>query len=431
MKCRQILEKRKKGEASLSQFYKYFLFSLSLLHQFLHLFILLIMESLSSLKSVATLSCYMSFSLILILNPAFASHNCDFPAIFNLGDSNSDTGGLSAAFSPPTPPYGETFFHMPVGRFSDGRLTIDFIAESLGLPYLSAYLDSVGSNFSHGANFATAASTIRLPENIIPGGGFSPFYLEVQYEQFMQFKSRSQIIKKQGGIFTDLLPMEEYFSRALYTFDIGQNDLGAGFFGNMTVEEVRASVPDIVSKFSVDVKSIYNLGGRSFWIHNTGPIGCLPYILANFPITSAQMDGAGCATPYNEVAQYFNQKLKEAIVQLRKDLLFAAITYVDVYSAKYSLISQPKKYGLEYPLIACCGYGGKYNYSDSVGCGGTISVNGSQVFVGSCERPSVRVNWDGIHYTEAANKLVFEQIVDGALCDPPVSLKMACHRHAH
>ena len=72
-------------------------------------------------------------------------------------------------------------------------------AKSLGLPYLSAYLDSLGTNFSHGANFATSASTIRLPTNIIPAGGFSPFYLHIQYsKQFVQFKSRSQMIRKKG-----------------------------------------------------------------------------------------------------------------------------------------------------------------------------------------------------------------------------------------
>jgi hypothetical protein len=61
------------------------------------------------------------------LNPVFALKNCDFPAIFNFGDSNSDTGGLSATLITPTPPYGETYFHMPAGRFSDGRLMIDFM----------------------------------------------------------------------------------------------------------------------------------------------------------------------------------------------------------------------------------------------------------------------------------------------------------------
>lgn len=52
---------------------------------------------------------------------------CDFPAIFNFGDSNSDTGGRSAALFQVPPPYGETFFKKPSGRLSDGRLIVDFI----------------------------------------------------------------------------------------------------------------------------------------------------------------------------------------------------------------------------------------------------------------------------------------------------------------
>jgi hypothetical protein len=84
--------------------------------------------------------------------------------------------------------------------------------------------------------------------------------------------------------------------------------------------------------------------------------------------------------------------------------------------------------GFEHPLIACCGYGGKYNFN--VGCGGTIEVNGTQIFVGSCERPSVRVIWDGVHYTEAANKFLFHQISTGAFSDPHIPLNMACHRNS-
>ena len=50
------------------------------------------------------------------------------------------------------------------------------------------------------------------------------------------------------------MPMEEYFQKALYTFDIGQNDLGAGFFGNKSFEEVNASVPDMINAFSKNVE---------------------------------------------------------------------------------------------------------------------------------------------------------------------------------
>lgn len=63
------------------------------------------------------------------------------------------------------------------------RLTYN-AAENLKLPYLSAYLDSIGTNFRHGANFATGGSSIRP-------GGYSPFHLAIQITQFIQFKSRT------------------------------------------------------------------------------------------------------------------------------------------------------------------------------------------------------------------------------------------------
>ncbi|EEF48394.1 Esterase precursor, putative [Ricinus communis] len=370
--------------------------------------------------------CILFIALAKFLNPVFALTSCDFPAIFNFGDSNSDTGGMPAAFISPNPPYGETHFHVPAGRYSDGRLIIDFIAESFNLPYLSAYLNSMGTNFTNGANFATGGATIRLPSSIIPNGLSSPFFLEVQYLQFMQFRLKSQIIRKQGGVFATLMPKEEYFSKALYTVDIGHNDIGDGLLTNMSIEQVNASVPDMVNEFSANIWNLYNLGARSFWIHNTGPIGCLSYMLTNFP---AEKDEAGCLKPHNEVAQYFNFMLNQSIVQLRKDFPLATFIYVDVYSVKYSLFTSPAKYGFELPLVACCGYGGMYNFNNTAQCGDTVTVNGTQIVVGSCDSPSVRVIWDGIHYTEAANKFVFHQISTGAFSDPPIPLNMSCNKH--
>lgn len=364
-----------------------------------------------------------------VFSAAYATaRTCDFPAIFNFGDSNSDTGGLSAAFGQAGPPSGETYFRHPAGRYCDGRLVIDFMAESIGLPYLSAFLDALGSNFSHGANFATAGSTIRPQNTTLHQSGFSPFSLNVQYYQFNDFQRRSQILRNRGGVFKGLLPKAEDFSRALYTFDIGQNDLTAGYFLNMTTDEVRAYVPDVLDQFKTVIKYIYDHGGRSFWIHNTGPAGCLPYVMDRVLITAGQIDKVGCAAPFNDVAQYFNLKLKEAVVKLRKDLPLAVLTYVDVYSVKYDLISHANKYGFVHPLQACCGHGGKYNYNKKHGCGSKVRVHGKEIMLGkSCEDPSVAINWDGVHYTEAANKWVFDRIVNGAYSDPPLPLRMACH----
>ncbi|KAF5940055.1 hypothetical protein HYC85_021222 [Camellia sinensis] len=382
--------------------------------------------------SLLILTLVVLFSSILVSNSVFGkttTTHCEFPAVFNFGDSNSDTGGLSAAFGQAPPPHGETYFHAPAGRYCDGRLVIDFLAGSLGLPYLSAYLDSVGSNFTHGANFATAGSTIRPQNTTLHQSGFSPISLNVQWYEFNDFHRRSQIFRNQGGVFMKLLPKAEDFSRALYTFDIGQNDLTAGYFLNMSTDQVRAYVPDVLGQFQSVIKNIYNQGGRSFWIHNTGPVGCLPYIMDRLPITAGQVDKAGCSGPFNDVAQYFNVKLKETLVRLRMDLPMAAITYVDVYSVKYSLISQATKHGFVHLLQACCGHGGKYNYNKHIGCGGKKTVHGKEILVGKpCKDPSVMINWDGVHFTEAANKWIFDQIVDGSFSDPPIPLHMACHR---
>lgn len=72
---------------------------------------------------------FIVLSIASIVNGS--GNECNFPAIFNFGDSNSDTGGMAAAFVQPPTPYGETYFNRPTGRSSDGRLIIDFIGNYL------------------------------------------------------------------------------------------------------------------------------------------------------------------------------------------------------------------------------------------------------------------------------------------------------------
>lgn len=74
----------------------------------------------------------------------------------------------------------------------------ELTAEGLNLPHLSAFLDSIGSNFSYGANFATAGSTIRPQNTTMAQSGYSPISLDVQGVQFSDFHTRSQIIRQKG-----------------------------------------------------------------------------------------------------------------------------------------------------------------------------------------------------------------------------------------
>lgn len=191
-----------------------------------------------------------ALGVVLVASLLCSSRACQFPAIYNFGDSNSDTGTVSAAFGRLPPPNGETFFGKPSGRYSDGRLIIDFtgkfvhfsakhrlftwsttgtkfelcslvwllivchksglslfyltlfafsfVAGHLGLPFLNAYVDSIGSNFSHGACFAASGSTLQPVNAKIYEAGFNPFSVDVQLLQFEQLKDRTEELYSQG-----------------------------------------------------------------------------------------------------------------------------------------------------------------------------------------------------------------------------------------
>lgn len=63
-------------------------------------------------------------------------------------------------------------------------------AQGLGLPFLSPYLQSIGSNYRHGANYATLASTVLLPNTSLFVTGISPFSLAIQLNQMKEFKTK-------------------------------------------------------------------------------------------------------------------------------------------------------------------------------------------------------------------------------------------------
>lgn len=93
------------------------------------------------------------------------------------------------------------------------------------------------------------------------------------------------------------------------------------------------------------LQQVYEEGGRFFWIHNTGPIGCLPYNVIYYQSKPGNLDKNGCVRPQNAVAQEFNRQLKDTVLKLRRDHPLAVFTYVNVYSAKYALISSAKDLG--------------------------------------------------------------------------------------
>ncbi|KAF2572288.1 hypothetical protein F2Q70_00001880 [Brassica cretica] len=358
---------------------------------------------------------FISLAVLSHRHPsATAAAGCQAPpVIFNFGDSNSDTGGLVAGLGYLVGlPNGRLFFRRSTGRLCDGRLLIDFLCQSLNTSLLRPYLDSLGgSRFQNGANFAIVGST-TLPKNV-------PFSLNIQLMQFLHFKSRSLELASTSNPSKGMFISESGFRNALYMIDIGQNDIARSFsLGNSYSQTVKL-IPQFISEIKTSIKRLYDEGGRRFWIHNTGPLGCLPQKLSM--AQRKDLDQHGCLASYNAAAKLFNQMLDHMCEKLRIELRDATIIYIDIYAIKYSLIANSKGYGFERPLMACCGYGGSpYNYNSKITC----SHRGANV----CDKGSRFVSWDGIHYTETANAIVAMKVLSMQYSKPKAPFDFFCRR---
>lgn len=155
--------------------------------------------------------------------------------------------------------------------------------------------------------------------------------------------------------------------------DIGQNDLLVALdASNLTYASVAKQVPSFMSeiklaiqvkhtsKFSIhkciiltnrfmfaiaQMQNLYDYGGRKFWVHNTGPLGCSPKELAIHSHNETDIDSNGCLRVHNNVARAFNKELRNLCDHMRLLYKDATIVYVDIYTIKYNLFSEFKKLG--------------------------------------------------------------------------------------
>lgn len=369
------------------------------------------------MKLMMNSSFSLAFLLIFYLHSwrhSYAAAVCH-SAIYSFGDSLADTGNwlasnpIAAAIVDKLP-YGETYFKRGTGRFSDGRLVVDYIAQASGLPFLAPYLAGVTANTS-GVNFAVAGATALEPAFFVKKLKLPPmtsFSLDKQILMFLKYRKK---------ICSNSPDCKEHFANALFMVgEIGGNDYNNPFIQGRPMEEVETFVPLVINKTVRAMKTLITVGGaRKILAQNNLPIGCSALYLRNYATGPGKepLDAMGCMPRFNAFAKRGNDLLKTKVAHLQAQHPDVKFVFADNYNAVLRILQSPPLSGLgKNALNACCGAGGPYNYNPQMPCGVGVAV--------PCANPEQYLNWDGVHLTDAAYGQIAHLFWNGTFTSPPL-----------
>nr|GMC86522.1 GDSL esterase/lipase 1-like [Ipomoea batatas] len=340
--------------------------------------------------------CVHVFALALLASFCNSVHssplNKHHVALFVFGDSICEVGNnnyinTTNDFRANFRPYGETSFPNPTGRFSNGRLIPDYIANFAKKQCVQPYLatkNGLNDRFINGVNFASTGAGSLDGTN---AGLVIPFKTQLGY-----FKKVSQQLKQEMGSHGS----KQLLSNAVYMFSIGNNDYGT-FINNSTLLNSYTQnqyVDMVVGNMSTVFQEIYKEGGRKFVILSVGAIGCVPSArAANF-----QTGNTECVEILQTLAKLHNEALQKMLNNLATNLPGFKYSYFDYFQSSIDIISNPSSYGFTEVKVACCGSG---PFRGDPSCGGKRGMPSYEL----CPDVNKFFFWDYNNPTEKANKL--------------------------
>ncbi|MED6192832.1 hypothetical protein PIB30_013722 [Stylosanthes scabra] len=313
-------------------------------------------------------------------------------ALFVFGDSLFDVGNnnyinTTTDFQSNYPPYGESYFNYPSGRFSDGRVLPDFIAEYAKLPLIQPYLFAGNQRYSDGVNFASAGAGALVET-------YQGLVVDLK-TQLSNFQKVSKVLKQKLGETEG----KTLVAKAVYLINIGSNDYLVPLSQNSTSSSsYEKYVGMVVGNISNVIKGIHKVGGRKVGILNQPPFGCIVSVK-----TMLNGSKGSCLEQPSSLAKLHNNFLSKELQKLKTRLKGFKYSYFDYYNWAFDVINHPSKYGFKESGVACCGSGPNNGYYS---CGGKRTSKDYDL----CKNPSDYVFFDSVHPTEGVNK-IFSQIM--------------------
>ncbi|KAL5762253.1 hypothetical protein ACOSP7_018517 [Xanthoceras sorbifolium] len=348
------------------------------------------------------------------------SYNGAFSKVFAFGDSFTDTGnayllgGLKSSFMGSLLNAFKSLnsSQLSGNRQCNGRLVVDFLCDSLSIPYLPPYKQSK-ANFSNGANFAIAGATSLSSDfftriknnhnnlNLLWKGIPSSF--QTQLDWFQKFLQDTECKgKPESACKADM-------ENALFWIGgMGRTDYARTFGTGSTFKIPRLKELTVahISKF---LQTLAEKGAKYIVVQGLPPVGCCPLEL--FLSKASDRDQMGCASTINSIIMAHNELLQKMLADFQKKHSQCTIVYADYWNAFKTILANHKKYNFVEPFKACCGSGGgPFNFNTNSMCGafGTSA----------CKDPNRFISWDGIHFTEAMHRQLADLFLNQGFCKP-------------
>ncbi|EFJ29461.1 hypothetical protein SELMODRAFT_410383 [Selaginella moellendorffii] len=313
-------------------------------------------------------------------------------AVFTFADSLSDGGNRDIEAGEKTLsgmyPYGVTYGR-PIGRYSDGLVIPNFLIQKLHLENLGIpSLEFNGTEFVS-LNCGYAGATMIKVEN---QPFSSPHIFSAQVNDFVRHRSKV---------------VGEYGREDSYMVEIGGDDINFGvpLGGDQCHHSGRDPGPGRWNPQLVRTRS-----SRS--------TTCPAPIARQTIVSPSSSSLRGCTIEIAQLISYFNSQRQALAAELTQEYPGLTVYYFDWFAANTYM----EEFGFTNSLQSCCGGGGKFN-CDGDGLCGCAPVNHTDAVYTVCEHPSEYFTFDGIHYTEHFDKIMFDFIMARNYITPKVRCK--------